>query len=56
MVLKPHTVHPSLRRHHNILKRILLLYVGALNLWLWMRTLLGVGTQRGLQGRVAAFL
>ena len=44
-----------LRGHHNILKRVLL-HAGALNLGLLMRTLLGVGTPRGLQGRVAAIL
>ena len=43
-----------LRGHHNILKRILL-HAGALNLGLLMRTLFGVGTPRGLQGRVASF-
>ncbi len=43
-----------LRGHENILKRILL-HAGALNLGLLMRTLFGVGTPRGLQGRVAAF-
>ena len=43
-----------LRGHHNILKRILL-HAAALNLGLLMRTLFGVGTPRGLQGRVAAF-
>ena len=42
-----------LRGHQNILKRILL-HVAALNLGLLMRTLFGVGTPRGLQGRVAA--
>ena len=42
-----------LRGHHNILKRVLL-HAGALNLGLLMRTLFGVGTPRGLQGRVAA--
>ena len=44
-----------LRGHENILKRILL-HAGALNLGLLMRTLFGVGTPRGLQGRVTAFL
>jgi len=43
-----------LRGHENILKRILL-HAGALNLGLLMRTLFGVGTPRGLQGRAAAF-
>jgi hypothetical protein len=42
-----------LRGHHNILKRILL-HAAALSLGLLMRTLFGVGTPRGLQGRVAA--
>lgn len=42
-----------LRGHQNILKRVLL-HAGALNLGLLMRTLFGVGTPRGLQGRVAA--
>jgi transposase len=39
-----------LRGHQNILKRILL-HAAALNLGLLMRTLLGVGTPRSLQGR-----
>ena len=39
-----------LRGHNNILKR-LLIHVGALNLGLLMRTIWGVGTPRGLQGR-----
>ena len=43
-----------LRGHENILKRVLL-HAGALNLGLLMRTLFGVGTPRGLKGRVAAF-
>jgi len=43
-----------LRGHKNILKRILL-HAGALNLGLLMRTLFGVGTPRGLQGRAVAF-
>ena len=42
-----------LRGHANILKR-LLVQTGACNLGLLMRTLLGVGTPRGLQGRLAA--
>ncbi len=42
-----------LRGHGNILKR-LLVHVAACNLGLWMRTLTGIGTPRGLQGRVAA--
>lgn len=41
------------RGHENVLKR-LLVYAGAFNLGLWMRTLFGVGTPRGLQGRSAA--
>ncbi len=44
-----------LRGHENILKR-LLIHVGTGNLALLMRKLLGVGTPRGLQGRVAAFM
>lgn len=39
-----------LRRHDNILKRILV-HAAALNLGLLMRTLFGVGTPRSLQGR-----
>jgi hypothetical protein len=39
--------------HENVLKR-LLVHAGAFNLGLWMRTLFGVGTPRGLQGRVVA--
>lgn len=42
-----------LRGHQNILKRILL-HAAALNLGLLMRTLFGVGTPRGLQGRTVA--
>ena len=42
-----------LRGHGNILKR-LLVHVAAYNLGLWMRTLTGIGTPRGLQGRLAA--
>ena len=42
-----------LRGHENVLKR-LLVHAGAFNLGLWMRTLFGVGTPRGLQGRLAA--
>ena len=42
-----------LRGHPNILKR-LLVHTGAFNLGLLMRTLIGVGTPRGLQGRRAA--
>ncbi|MGH8639414.1 MAG: transposase [Burkholderiales bacterium] len=44
-----------LRGHENILKR-LLVHVGGFNLGLLMRTLIGVGTPRGLQGRLAAVL
>ena len=44
-----------LRGHANILKR-LLVHTGACNLGLLMRTLIGVGTPRGLQGRLAAIL
>jgi hypothetical protein len=41
------------RGHENVLKR-LLVHAGAFNLGLWMRTLFGIGTPRGLQGRLAA--
>jgi transposase len=44
-----------LRGHDNILKR-LLVHAGACNLGLWMRTVCGMGTPRGLQGRVAALI
>jgi hypothetical protein len=44
-----------LRGHTNILKR-LLIHAGGFNLGLVMRHLIGVGTPRGLQGRVAAVL
>jgi transposase len=44
-----------LRRHDNILKR-LLIHVAGFNLGLLMRELFGVGTPRSLQGRLAAFL
>ena len=44
-----------LRGHGNILKR-LLVHVAACNLGLWMRTLTGIGTPRGLQGRLAAVI
>jgi len=44
-----------LRHHGNILKR-LLVHAAAANLGLWMRTLTGFGTPRGLQGRLAAAL
>ena len=40
-----------LRGHGNILKR-LLVHIGGFNLGLLMRTLIGVGTPRGLQGRL----
>ena len=42
-----------LREHANILKR-LLIHTGAFNLGLLMRQLIGVGTPRGLQGRIVA--
>ena len=41
-----------LRGHTNILKR-LLIHAGGFNLGLVMRHLIGIGTPRGLQGRVA---
>ena len=44
-----------LRGHTNIRKR-LLIHTGGFNLGLLMRTLLGVGTPRSLQGRAAALL
>lgn len=44
-----------LRGHPNILKR-LLIHAGAFNLGLVMRHLIGVGTPRGLQGRLAALI
>jgi transposase len=44
-----------LRGHANSLKRVLV-HAGAFNLGLVMRALIGVGTPRGLQGRVAALL
>jgi transposase len=44
-----------LRGHTNILKR-LFVHVGGFNLGLLMRTLLGVGTPRGLQGRLGAMI
>ena len=44
-----------LRGHGNIVKR-LLVHAGGFNLGLVMRALIGVGTPRGLQGRVAAVL
>jgi transposase len=44
-----------LRGHTNILKR-LLIHAGGFNLGLVMRHLIGVGTPRGLQGRLVAVL
>jgi transposase len=44
-----------LRGHSNILKR-LLIHAGGFNLGLVMRQLIGVGTPRGLQGRLAVAL
>ena len=44
-----------LRGHSNILKR-LLIHAGGFNLGLVMRHLIGVGTPRGLQGRLAAVI
>jgi transposase len=44
-----------LRGHTNILKR-LLIHAGGFNLGLAMRHLMGIGTPRGLQGRLAAAL
>jgi hypothetical protein len=44
-----------LRGHTNILKR-LLIHTSGFNLGLLMRRLIGVGTSRGLQGRVHALL
>ena len=44
-----------LRGHPNILKR-LLIHAGGFNLGLVMRHLIGVGTPRGLQGRVTAII
>lgn len=44
-----------LRGHQNILKRALL-HGGAFNLGLLLRRCFGVGTPRGLQGRIAALL
>jgi transposase len=44
-----------LRGHQNILKR-LLIHAGGFNLGLLVRSILGVGTPRGLQGRVAAVI
>jgi transposase len=42
-----------LRGHANILKRVMI-HTGAFNLGLLMRQLIGVGTPRGLQGRLVA--
>ncbi len=44
-----------LRGHTNILKRVLI-HAGGFNLGLLMRHLIGVGTPRGLQGRLSAVL
>ena len=44
-----------LRGHANILKR-LFVHIGGFNLGLLMRTLFGVGTPRGLQGRLGALI
>ena len=44
-----------LRGHTNILKRVLI-HIGGFNLGLLMRQLIGVGTPRGLQGRLSAVL
>jgi transposase len=44
-----------LRGHTNILKR-LLIHAGGFNLGLVMRYLIGIGTPRGLQGRLAAVM
>jgi transposase len=44
-----------LRGHANIWKR-LLIHVGGFNLGLLMRTLVGIGTPRGLQGRLATVI
>jgi transposase len=44
-----------LRGHQNILKRVLI-HAGGFNLGLLIRSSLGVGTPRGLQGRLAAVL
>ncbi len=44
-----------LRGHENILKRVLI-HAGGFNLGLLIRSILGVGTPRGLQGRLAAVL
>ena len=44
-----------LRGHANILKR-LLIHAGGFNLGLIMRQVIGLGTPRGLQGRLAAVI
>ena len=44
-----------LRGHTNILKR-LLIHAGGFNLGLMMRQLIGLGTPRSLQGRLAAVI
>lgn len=44
-----------LRGHTNILKR-LLIHAGGFNLGLVMRHVIGLGTPRGLQGRLAAVI
>jgi transposase len=44
-----------LRGHENILKR-LLIHAGGFNLGLLVRSMIGVGTPRGLQGRLAAVI
>ena len=44
-----------LRGHTNILKRVLI-HAGGFNLGLLMRQLMGVGTPRGLQGRLSTVL
>ena len=44
-----------LRGHENILKR-LLIHAGGFNLGLLIRSMLGVGTPRGLQGRLATVI
>src|SRR2546426_10572523 len=45
----------NLRGHTNILKR-LLIHAGGFNLGILLRQLIGVGTPRGLQGRLNAVL
>jgi hypothetical protein len=44
-----------LRGHENILKRVLV-HASGFNLGLVMRRLIGVGTPRGLQGRLASLI